>query len=171
MNNGLNPIVDLPYPKIDIKKKDINLAYKLFEVYAGSISEYTVIGQYSFQSIYLDEYKDLSKILRTIAITEMRHLRMIGELINALGLIPYFVNYVEKKPIPWNSDYIDFTINYRDMLINDIKKENVTIRHYQELINYTDIQNVKDILNRIILDEKRHIEVLTKLLKQYDEDQ
>lgn len=171
MNKDFNPILNIPYPSINVQKKNPKLAYKILELYAGMVSELSAVSQYSFQAIYLNEYKELSKILENISIVEMRHLKILGELIEALGLIPYYVTYKNNKPIPWNSDYIDFTLNYRDMLINNIKKENEAINNYKEIINMTDDTNIKNIINRIILDEERHIEILSKLLVQYDNDQ
>lgn len=171
MNNKLNPIVDIPYPKIDIKEKDPKFAYKIFKLYAGEVSEFTAVSQYSYQSIYLNEYKELSKILEDIAITEMRHLKILGELIKVLGLNPYYVTYNDNRPIPWDADNVNFTINYREMLVSDIEKEKLAINDYNKLASETNIQNIKDIINRIIMDEKRHIEVLSILLKQYDEEQ
>lgn len=169
LNSGLNPIVDIAYPEIKVMEKDLPFAYKLLDAYAGNVSEFSAVGQYSFQSIYLSEYKDLSKILKNISIVEMKHIEILGELIKELGLIPYYVIYKNQKAIPWNSDYINFTTNYRDMLVSNINKENESINNYNKLISETNDQNIKNILNRIILDEKRHIEVLTKLLNQYDE--
>ena len=171
MNSSLNPIVDKPYPEINVFEKNPAFAYKLLEVYAGEVSEFSAVGQYSFQSIFLNEYKELSKILEDISITEMRHVEILGKLIKALGLIPYYVVYENQRAIPWNSDYINFTTNYRDMLVSNIEKEKISINKYSQLISETNDQNIKSILNRIILDEKKHIEVLSRLLNQYDEDQ
>lgn len=171
MNKDFNPIINIPYPEIKVQKKDINLAYQILESYAGRVSEFSAIGQYSFQGIYLNEYKELSKILEKIAMVEMKHLEILGNLIEALGLIPYYVTYKDKKPIPWNSDYVNFTINYRDMLVDDIKIENMAINDYNKILQNTNDSNVIEIIRRIIMDEERHIEIFSKLLLQYDNEQ
>jgi len=171
LNKDFDPIINLPYPKVEVQKKDPNLAYHILKLYAGNLSELTAVNQYSFQGIYLNDYKDLSKILENISIVEMRHLKILGELIEKLGLIPYYATYNNNKPIPWNSDYVNFTINYREMLVSDINGENDAIKEYKKIINMTDDSNIKAIINRIILDEERHIEILKKLLSQYDNDQ
>ena len=172
MNNILNPKVNLPYPEIKVNRKNPILAYKIFNLYAGNVSELTDINQYSFQSIYLNEYIDLSNILKTISITEMEHLRILGNLIKALGLNPYFISYDKNNnPVPWNSDYVNFTINYRDMLVNNIKNENQAIEQYTIFLNEINDENIRKIIERIILDERRHVEIFSKLLMQYDSDQ
>lgn len=168
--NEFNPILDIPYPKIIVNKKDPNLAYKIMNTYAGIISELSQISQYTFQSFYLNSYKDLSKILESIAMVEMKHLKILGILINKLGLVPYYVKYNNNKAIPWNSDYVNFTTDYRTMLINNIESEENTIRDYNKLISDTDDANIIQIFNRIIMDEERHIKIFKELLRQYDED-
>ena len=160
MNDQFKVVLDIPYPKIEISKKDTLYAYKVFKVYSGNLSELTSIAQYAFQSSYLNKYKDLSKILEEIAMVEMKHLRILAELITDLGLIPYYVTYC-----CGNRDY---TTDYRNMLLSNINLEVAAIKDYNELINQTNDANIKDIFKRIILDEERHIEIFKELLRQYD---
>ncbi len=169
MNYDLNPIVNVAYPKIEVSRKDPLFAYKLLHTYAGNISELTAITQYSFQSFYLNEYKDLSNILEQISETEMRHLKILAKLILALGLTPYYVTYgCGNTPIPWNADNVDYTTDYRDMLLSNVNSEVSAIRDYNRLINETNDPNIRNILKRIIMDEERHVEIFSELLRQYD---
>lgn len=169
MNENFNPVLNIPYPKIEISKKDPVFAYKLLYTYSGNVSELTAVTQYSFQSFYLKDYRDLSGILEHIAEVEMKHLKILAELILTLGLTPYYVTYgCSNEPIPWNSDLIDYTTDYRNMLLSNINSEVAAIRDYNRLINETNDPNIRDILNRIILDEERHIEIFSELLRQYD---
>lgn len=169
MNDDFKVVLDVPYPKIEISKKDTAFAYKLFKVYSGNISELTAIMQYSFQSFYLNNYKDLSKIIENISKVEMHHLEILAKLILALGLTPYYVTYCcGNRANPWSADFADYTLDYRNMLITDINSEVTAIKDYNELINETNDPNVKEILRRIIMDEERHIEIFRELLRQYD---
>ena len=166
-----NVKLDIPYPKIIVNKKDKNLAYRIMDSYAGIISELTQITQYSFQSFYLNKYVDLSKILESIAMVEMEHLKILGILIDKLGLIPYYATYNNNTAIPWNSDYVNFTTDYRSMLVYNIDSEKETIKAYNKIISSTDDENIIAIFKRIILDEERHIQIFSELLKNYDEDE
>jgi len=164
-----NPTLEIPYPKIEISKKDTAFGYKLLNVYAGRVSELSAINQYSFQSFYLNKYKDLSNILMEISEVEMHHLKILADLICALGLIPYYVTYnCSYEAIPWNADYVDYTTDYRNMLLSNINSEVTAIKDYNKLIYETNDPNIKDILKRIIMDEERHIEIFSELLRQYD---
>lgn len=168
--NDFNPKLNIPYPKIMVNKKDQFLAYKILESYAGEISEFTATSLYSFQSFYLNKYNDLSKIIESIAEVEMNHLKILALLIEKLGLIPYYVTYKDGVAVPWNSDYVDFTTDYRNMLLTNIDSEIRAIKNYNIIINSTNDENIIKIIKRIIMDEERHIEIFTELLKQYDED-
>lgn len=169
MEETFNPTLEIPYPKIEISKKDTAFGYKLLNVYAGRVSELSAINQYSFQSFYLNKYKDLSNILMEISEVEMHHLKILADLICALGLIPYYVTYnCSYEAIPWNADYVDYTTDYRNMLLSNINSEVTAIKDYNKLIYETNDPNIKDILKRIIMDEERHIEIFSELLRQYD---
>lgn len=169
MNDEFQIVLNIPYPKIEVSSKDVNLAYKLFNVYAGRISELSAITQYSFQSIYLKNYHDLSNILEKISKVEMRHLKILGDLIKELGLTPYYVTYsCDKQATPWNTDFIDSTTDYRSMLISNINSEVVAIKDYNDLISCTNDPNIKEIIKRIIIDEEHHLKIFTELLRQYD---
>ena len=101
----------------------------------------------------------------------MKHLRILGELIKALGLNPYFISYNNKDVIPWNSNCVNFTLNYRNMLVSNINGENKAIENYKQFLTETDDENIKKIIDRIILDEQKHVEIFSKLLMQYDSEQ
>ncbi len=169
MNENFKVALNIPYPKIEISSKDPNFAYKIFNVYAGKVSELSAITQYSFQSFYLKNYSELSKILEQIAEVEMRHLKILGELIKELGLTPYYVTYCcGNRANPWNADFIDFTTDYRSMLLSNINSEVIAIKDYNNLISYTNDPNIKEIIKRIIIDEEHHLKIFTELLRQYD---
>ena len=155
--------VNLPYPKIKVKQKDKTIAQMLLNSYAGEISEDTAIHDYIFQMMMLDlpEYKS---ILKGIAIVEMHHLEIVGNLIYQLGLTPIF-GKTQNGIIKWfNTSYVNYSNDLTSVLQNDILEEQKTIEQYKVIIDCTKDDNVKEILKRIILDEELHIEIFSKLL-------
>ena len=50
-------MIDLPYPTIQVQKKDTYIAKLLMHSYAGEISEETAIHQYLYQSFLLQEQR------------------------------------------------------------------------------------------------------------------
>ena len=157
--------VNLPYPKIEVEKKDKRVASFLLNSYAGRVSEDTAIHDYIFQMMMLDNpiYK---KTLKGIAIVEMHHLEILGNLIYALGCTPLF-GKVEKNEIDWfTGSYANYDNDFTSVLQNDIEEEQKTIEQYQKVIRLTNDLNVKQVLQRIILDEEYHIELFSKMLRE-----
>lgn len=157
--------VDLPYPKVKVIKKDIEIAKDVLNSYAGRVSEDTAVHNYVFQMMMQDDH-ELKNILRGIAIVEMHHLEILGNLIYELGLTPLFTS-VENNHTKWFSgEYVNYEKNWRQTLIDNIYEEETAIKNYEKIIAKTTDENVKHILKRIILDERVHIEIFTKLLNQ-----
>lgn len=157
--------MNIPYPKIQVERKDIEIAKDLLNAYAGRVSEDSAIHDYVFQMMMQDN-EDIKKILKGISIVEMHHLEILGKLIYALGLTPLFAS-VENNHTKWFSgEYVNYEKNWEQTLRDNIYQEEAAIRNYEKIILKTKDENVKHILKRIILDERMHIEIFTKLLAQ-----
>ena len=52
------------------------------------------------------------------------------------------------------------------MLITNIKSEKMAIKNYEHHKSLIDDKYIKEMLSRIILDEKRHVEIFETLLKE-----
>ena len=155
---------DTPYPPIRVKEKNLKYAAILSESYAGSGGEDTAIHTYLFQSFIND---DASSTLKEIAQVEMHHLAILASLITKLGARPYFCIDKGNKIIPWTSDYLNYTVRLKEFLLNDIMMEKATIKRYEEAIFEINDADIKEILKRIIEDEKCHINALTYLYNKY----
>lgn len=91
----------------------------------------------------------------------MHHLDLIGDLIKKLGKTPYFM---DKKQCMWNAQNVKYHFNnIYDMLIFNIESEKKAILEYKEAIKYTQNKSIKDLLERIILDEQTHLEIFNRL--------
>ncbi len=157
--------VNIPYPKIEVEKKDIEIAKDLLNSYAGRVSEDTAVHNYVFQMM-MQNNEELKKILRGIAIVEMKHVSILGELIYALGLTPLFASVVDNHTKWFSGEYINYERNWEQTLLDNLTQEEMAIQNYEKIITKTNDENVKHILKRIILDERVHIEIFTKLLEQ-----
>ena len=126
----LNANDKISYPKLQNIYKNKNLANMLYDDYAGKLGELTAITQYTYEHISLNSNVDISNIMLLIAKQEMKHLDIIGNLINLLGLQPY---YMDSKLHPWDSKNIKYDIGdikepvdsiYRKELIYSIYAQN-----------------------------------------------
>lgn len=156
--------LDIPYPKIQVREKNTQVAKLLLHSYAGDVSEETAIHQYLFQSFLAqDKNPEIAHILAEISKTEMYHLRTLGLLIKELGVYPVFFDPIIDSYSFWCSNYVSYNTDLCEMLSQDIEAEKRAIQNYNELIHVIDDEYVCEILKRIVLDERLHLEIFEKL--------
>ena len=158
--------VDMPYPEVNVEKKDLELAKKLFNLYAGEISEDTSTHTYILQMLLYSDNEEIKKILEGIAIVEMHHLEILGTLIKKLGLVPLFLSTDEDRVKWFSGKYITYEKSIKEAMLKNICIEKLAIKNYESLINETTDENVIHIIKRIILDERLHIEIFEKIYDQ-----
>lgn len=153
-----------PYPDLKRIKPNRYYADILSFDFAGYSSELTAILTYTYQSYmlkHIDEH--ISEELMRIAISEMHHHEILGEMIIMLGGDPIFAN---SRGQFWTGRYVDYCKGTKRMLLMDIEGEMKAIEGYKKAISMINDETIKAILERIILDEKHHIKVLEKLLNK-----
>lgn len=148
---------NLEYPEIKVSGKDLNLAAELMYVYAGNVSELSSVNLYMYQSFI----SDITSELEGIAIVEMRHVEILAKLIVLLGGDPKFNS---GDGLKWCSNNINYNKNVYEFLNYNIMIEKIAISNYKRIIDLSNDKYVKNILERIIMDEKVHIEVFERLL-------
>ena len=152
---------NIPYPKLMNIRQNLRYADLLYDNFAGDFGELSAITQYIYEHIELNKYESFSKILLSIAIEEMHHLDLIGDLIRRLGKRPYYIN---KSQCIWNAENVKYHFNnIYDMLCYNIESEKKAIIGYQEAIKNTQNKSIKELLERIILDEQTHLEIFNRL--------
>lgn len=161
--------LDIPYPKIKVQKKDSSVAKMLMHSYAGDVSEDTAIHQYLFQSFLLQDINsEIAAILEEIGKVEMYHLKILGLLIKELGVYPLYLDPIVDRCEFWNGNYVCYDTDLFHMITADIDAEKKAILEYNSLIHVIEDANIKEILKRIVLDERLHLEILEKLLLSID---
>ena len=156
---------DLSYPEIEVEQ-NVAESKLLMPVYSGSASELTAVLTYSFQRYVSPKYPEITTALKGIAITEMHHHELLGETIYALGGYP-----VRGARTYWNGSLVNYTLDPRKYLRQNIVAEETAILNYERTILNLTTDSVKMLLERIILDEEVHIKIFKELLKsQFGED-
>ncbi len=152
---------DVPWPEAIITRPDLRDAMLLQEDYASKESETTAILTYVYQVYIIDQMDEtIADIIEHIAIAEMIHHEKLGIMIAQLGGTPA----IYSKNGWWSGSYINYTKNIRDMLIHDIKAEQEAIANYKRTILRLNNDSIKEVIQRIILDEELHIETFKALL-------
>ncbi len=160
----------LAYPEVSCCGRNLRCADMISRVYAGNVSELTAVCQYMYGHFVLkSRYPELSEALSYIAKVEMRHLDILAELICALGGNPRYAENWGPNRIYWNGCMVDYSRTPRMILLCNIDAERKAIADYRRLICNIPDENVKAVLKRIVMDEERHIEILSKFLKVYSQ--
>ena len=166
---GIKPImVDLPYPQIQVKERNQAYANLLSIDYCGSVSELSAITQYiNNESCLSAKDCSLAKTVLGIAVAEMMHLQKLGELISLLGgTVDFIARQQNGRQKMWTPEYLTIPKNPQKMLLADIEAEKGAVSQYRMHIQMINDECIKNILERIILDEEYHIMILQELLKE-----
>ncbi len=166
---GIKPImVDLPYPQIQVKERNQAYANLLSIDYCGSVSELSAITQYiNNESCLSAKDCSLAKTVLGIAVAEMMHLQKLGELISLLGgTVDFIARQQNGRQKMWTPEYLTIPKNPQKMLLADIEAEKGAVSQYRMHIQMINDECIKNILERIILDEEYHIMLLQILIKE-----
>ncbi len=158
--------LDIPYPEVKVEEKNPYYADLLSEDYAGRTSETTATLLYSYQHFNtFDSNEEFSKIIEEIAIVEMKHLEMLGKTIKLLGKEPIYKTCEASRGdcVMWTASNIDYSTRLKEMLEVDIREESKAIKIYESHKKLIKDKYIKNMLDRIILDEKRHLEIFKSL--------
>ena len=160
--------VNLEYPSFDYIQEDKKSALTLFDLYAGRHGELNAILQYVYHYFYFNRLGkgDIAKTLMSIAIAEMHHLEILGELILRLGLDPIFASFPPFKADYYSASSVRYSKSASKMLLDDISSEMVAVCRYEEIISLMPDEKVQAILSRIKLDEQLHVKALKECLEQ-----
>jgi bacterioferritin len=169
MGENINYASPLPYPEIKVLEPNKNYAEILIDAYAGTVSELTAINQYLYHHFVVNKQdKELKDLFRNIAIIEMKHLDMLGETIKLLGTNPVYRGGNSTRGDYWNGSLVYYGNSICEQLEADLDSELKAIEYYQKSINIIKDKYIQDILNRIILDEKVHVELFKQTLIKYN---
>lgn len=162
----MNVKVNIPYPEIRVEKENCYYADLLSQDYAGSKGEITAVMLYSFQ--HFDKFKtnpEISKILEEIAVVEMYHMELLAKTIKLLGKNPTYTtcDSLNYNCINWSADNVDYNTDLKSILKGNIEKEKNAIRNYKCHRALIKDRYIKKLIDRIIIDEQKHIEVFKML--------
>lgn len=159
---------NLPYPDVYIREKDSRYIGLLLDLFTGGDGEFTCSCQYIYQMFFIaDEYPDIREVLDAISRCEMKHLFILGDIIQQTGGDPRFWTQQGGRYKPWDAGYVHYIKNAKRMLLDDIEKEAIQIRNYKTAIDAVENEDIAHYLQRIRMDEDVHLNLLTALYDKY----
>jgi len=157
--------VNLPYPATQPESKNRTYALAMLSNIGGGNSEMTAVSLYFYNSVILDPaYAGFAKCFHEISLVEMRHLDIFAELAYKMGMDPRLWSIQNQKRTYWTPAYNQYPRAVHNVIQNAIQGENAAIRKYRSQAGSIRDDNIVAILQRIILDEERHIEIFNGML-------
>ncbi len=163
--------VNEPYPTTETGERNPCWAALLYNDYAGGVGELGAITKYIYQALTVaGDNSELASDLRCIAMTEMRHLELVGELIVSLGGDPKYRTLERCAERWWSGGNLNYCRDIRYFLREDIKCEQKAIAGYRLRLCQIRNEAVQTLIERIIKDELRHIEIFESWLDRLERD-
>jgi len=149
---------NLPYPDGEVMGKNEEYAAWLMPLFAGRGSKMTAVWQYLYQYwLTLDEYPALAMLFEEIAVDEEQHMRLLGEIITALGGDPQLR---VGKGYYWTGEFVRPAESVLDYLKANILAEKNAIAEFNRRLKLIDDPYIREVLARILADEQSHLEAL-----------
>lgn len=153
----------ISYPSIPKLCKNERYARLVYDSLGGKEGELTATTQYIYEHIELKEKTAISSILRDIAIEEMNHLNLLGEIIMNSGEKPIYQSSEGKI---WSAHNVRYDIkDIKEMMRINKKAEEEAIKGYRNIMRYTNNIYLRRVYERIILDETTHWQIFDDILK------
>jgi len=158
--------IDEPYPTTDGLNCDAYSLKIISPAYATPTGELNAILQYIYHSFFFEKkgYGEIADLLVGIAVSEMRHLDLLGSTILALGAAPIFSQYPPNCFNFYSAKYVAYSRTLTNMIEDDIIGEKHAIRCYEKMLCCLKNQQVKCIIQRILEDERLHLCTLNEIL-------
>jgi bacterioferritin len=168
MHGGCLP---MPYPPAVACAPNSQYAALIQRAYASIGSELTAVMQYTYGSFILKPcFPEAAETLMAISICEMHHLELLAELLISLGEIPKFCAFgPSQNRCWWRADprVLSYAASLEKQLTVNIKGEKEAIEFYNLCICRIDDENIKKLLQRIIMDEEHHLDLLNSLYERF----
>ncbi len=161
-------IAEKPYPSVEGVCPDCRALRIISPAYASSMGELNSILQYNYHAVMFDSkgLEEYAKILDSVAMAEMLHLKLLGKLICALGAPPV---YSVCPPAGFNfysAKFVSYSRSLKNMVEDDVLSERHAIMSYAHMLDRLRNDRVAEIIARILEDEKIHLQAFTELLNK-----
>ncbi len=163
--------VNKEYPEITVTSLPFEVISKIKRLYADRRSEMTSVMQYMYQHFIFgsaDMLKNISHAMEQISVTEMEHYEILAKILVKCGVDPRNCIYIDNNIDIcdyWKASFVNYTRDFINIFEENIILEQAGISGYNELFSMTDNENLKEIILRIIEDEKSHIAYFKAVLE------
>ncbi len=163
------PVADsAPYPPVQVQGPSPLCVRAMLANLGGSSSEMSTLAQYIYNSTVLQSVcPKAAEYFHKIAVVEMRHLAIFADLTLLLGGDPRLWSYTGGRSVYWSPSMLTYSRELPVLLDRAIMGENRTITEYRRLIGELPDPHIKEILERLILDETQHVLIFRRLSQEF----
>lgn len=156
-----------PYPPVKVCGPNPQYARLMLKNIASYSSEMSAISLYIYNSVILkSEYPDLADCFLQVSKVEMRHLEIYCQLASLLGADPRLWSYSGRKLSYWSPSCNQYPRLMPQIIEYAICGEYEAIESYRRQSAWVRDEYIVNNINRIILDEERHIEIFHSMLEE-----
>ena len=161
-------IADRPYPTEEGVCPDAYSLRVISPAYASPAGELNAVLQYMYHYHHFvaNGYNEPAKVIESIAVAEMFHLKLLGATVLALGAAPV---YTFNPPCLFNfysAKFVSYSRSLKNMIEDDIIAERHAVMSYAHMLDRLRNDRVSAIISRILEDEKLHLKAFTELLNK-----
>lgn len=165
-SNECNYEVDLPYPPVRVDRPNLIYAQEMLSNMAEVVSEMSDVARYFYIAVVTEkQYSSISACFHHISIVEMHHLNIFAQLAWLLGEDPRLWSGRTRKRW-WSPSFIGYPRELCALIAESIQAEEEAIAKYAKQAFIIRDMNIVAILNRIIIDEERHLEIFKEMYQE-----
>ena len=154
-----------PYPKVQVAGPNLYYANLLSKDLGGAKSEMTSACQYVYQGWFLErQYSNISATMDRIAVVEMHHLNLLGQMILLLGGDPQYRAITNRRGTYWDGRMVSPDKDPEKMILSSMELERAAIEIYSQQLVLIKDPYIQQMLLRILEDEKIHMKLFEGFL-------
>ncbi len=156
-----------PWPPVPPAAPSLRDAERMLYDLGSCRSEMSAVGLYVYNSVLTRErFPDVSEAFHRISVVEMHHLGLFARLSLLLGADPRLWSGPPRRLRWWSPACLSYPRELTPLLQNALHGERDTVALYRQQAARVRDPALSALLERVILDEKRHIEVFEALLRE-----
>lgn len=155
-----------PYPPVEVCGRNPVYARAMLSNIGACNSEISAVSLYFYNSL-IAPAEEVRECFHKISIVEMHHLDIYGKLAYMLGADPRLWDLSKRRPVYWSPACNHYPCALKPLLLNAISGEQAAIQKYRCQAQWIKDKHIVAMLDRIILDEERHVCIFKQLYEQY----
>ena len=156
------------YPPVKVCEKNPRYAMAMLSNIGACNSEMSAVSLYFYNSLIANgKYEEIGKTFHKISMVEMHHMNIYGQLAQKLGADPRLWSVERRRFTYWSPGCNRYPRRIDMMLKHAYEGEKLAIATYKSQAEWIQDEYVVANLERIILDERLHIEIIEQLYEKY----